>query len=84
MDEAAAEIRQALTLTPSPSTGMAASLQEAIKIDPQYWPARKNAGIALGNLGRNVEAIEQLQIYLAANPDDNDIAPAIAALRAGK
>jgi tetratricopeptide (TPR) repeat protein len=61
-----------------------ASFQEALRLDPQHWPARKNAGIALGNLGRNAEAIEQLQSYLAANPEDKEIAGAIAALRAGK
>ena len=59
------------------------SFLEATRIDPQYWPARKNAGIALGNLGRNREAIEQFEVYLRANPQDKDVAAVVAALRAG-
>ena len=59
------------------------SFIEATRIDPEYWPARKNAGIALGNLGRNKEAIEQFEIYLQANPRDTDVAAAVAALRGG-
>jgi protein O-mannosyl-transferase len=59
------------------------SFLEAIRIDPEYWPARKNAGIALGNLGRNREAIEQFEIYLRGNPQDKDVAAVVAALRSG-
>jgi tetratricopeptide (TPR) repeat protein len=57
---------------------------EALRLDPTYGPARKNAGIALGNLGRNAEAVEQLQIYLKSYPDDKGVAAAIAALRAAQ
>lgn len=59
------------------------SFLEATRIDPEYWPARKNAGIALGNLGRNREAIEQFEIYLRGNPRDKDVAAVAAALRNG-
>jgi lipoprotein NlpI len=103
LDEAAAEAKSALAMSPAP--GMAASLHmqlglvsyvrkddtaalasfnEALRLDPTYAEARKNAGIALGNLGRNAEAVEQLQIYLNANPKDQGVAAAIAALRAAQ
>jgi protein O-mannosyl-transferase len=58
-----------------------ASFQESLRWNPQFHPARRNAGIALGNLGRNREAIEQLEIYLAAQPNDAAIRAAVAALR---
>lgn len=61
-----------------------ASFNEAIRLDPKYWLAYKNAGIALGNLGRNGEAITQLETYLRAYPADKDVAAAVAALRAAK
>lgn len=61
-----------------------AEFQEAIRLDSQYWPARKNAGIALGNLGRNREAINHFEAYLAANPQDAAVAAAVAALKAAK
>ncbi|MFN0102863.1 MAG: tetratricopeptide repeat protein [Bryobacteraceae bacterium] len=60
-----------------------AEFTEALRLDPEYGTARKNAGIALGNMGRNREAIEQFEIYMAANPQDKDVAAAIIALRAG-
>ena len=61
-----------------------ASFTEAIRVDPENWAARKNAGIALGNLGRNAEAIAQLEAYLRANPGDKGVEAAITALRAAK
>jgi Tfp pilus assembly protein PilF len=61
-----------------------ASFDEALRLDPKYWLAHKNAGISLGNLGRNREAIERFEIYLRAYPADKDVAAAIAALRAAK
>ncbi|MBI2689465.1 MAG: tetratricopeptide repeat protein [Acidobacteria bacterium] len=61
-----------------------AEFREALRLDPAYWPARKNAGIALGNLGRNKEAADELQVYLNANPNDKDVAAVIAALRNAK
>jgi len=64
--------------------GALTEFREAIRLDPQYWPARKNAGIALGNMGRNREAIDEFEIYLKANPQDNDVAAAVAALRTAK
>jgi Flp pilus assembly protein TadD len=60
------------------------SFAEAIRLDPENWAARKNAGIALGNLGRNAEAIAQLEAYLRANPADKGVEAAITALRAAK
>ncbi len=64
--------------------GALAGFLEAIRLDPNHWLARKNAGIALGNMGRNREAIEQFEIYLAANPQDKDVAAAVAALRGAR
>lgn len=61
-----------------------AAFREAIRLDPAYWPARKSAGIALGNLGRIPEAIAEFEIYLQANPQDNDVAATVAALRTQK
>lgn len=58
-----------------------AAFQEALRFNPDHGPARKTAGFALGNMGRNREAVEQLEIYLKANPQDPDVAAAIAALR---
>jgi predicted Zn-dependent protease len=60
------------------------SFAEAIRLDPENWAARKNAGIALGNLGRNAEAIAQLEAYLRANPADKGVEAAITALRTAK
>jgi tetratricopeptide (TPR) repeat protein len=61
-----------------------AAFRDAIKLDPAYWPARKNAGIALGNMGRIPEAIAEFEIYLKANPQDKDVAATVVALRAQK
>ena len=61
-----------------------ASFAEAIRLDPENWAARKNAGIALGNLGRNAEAVAQLEAYLRANPADKGVEAAITALRTAK
>lgn len=64
--------------------GALTAFQEALRIDPQHAAAQKNAGIALGNLGRNAEAIAQLELYLRSNPQDKEVAAAVAALRAPK
>lgn len=61
-----------------------AAFRETLRIDPQHAAAQKNAGIVLGNLGRNAEAIEQLEFYLRTNPEDKEIAAAVTALRAAK
>ena len=77
----AAEYGAGLSAFGPTGAGSSAAI-EATRIDPEYWPARKNAGIALGNLGRHKEAIEQFEIYLQANPRDTDVAAAVTALRA--
>ena len=66
-----------------PSGAGSGAAVEATRIDPEYWPARKNADIALGNLGRHKVAIEQFEIYPQANPRDTDVAAVVAALRGG-
>ena len=56
---------------------------EALRLVPEYAVARKNAGISLGNLGRNREAIEQFELYLKDNPQDKDVQAVVTALRQG-
>lgn len=58
-----------------------AAFRMALQADPNHWPARKNAGIALGNLGRTKEAIAEFEAYLRANPSDDAVKQAIIALR---
>jgi len=59
------------------------SFLEATRIEPQFWPAGKIVGIALGNLGPNREAMEQFEIYLRGNPQDKDVPAVMATSRAG-
>ena len=57
------------------------SFRAVLAAYPEFAEARKNAGIALGNLGRNQEAIAELEKYLAARPDDAAVRQAVEALR---
>lgn len=57
------------------------AFHRALEADPQHWPARKNAGIVLGNLGRKDEAIAEFEAYLKQNPGDAEVRQAIMALR---
>jgi len=59
-----------------------ASFRAVLASNPGSAPARKNAGIVLGNLGRTREAIEELEKYLAAQPDDAAVRQAVDSLRA--
>jgi protein O-mannosyl-transferase len=45
----------------------------ALKLQPEYAPARYNLAIALGTTGRYEEAAEQCRVYLAAYPDNSDM-----------
>jgi len=45
----------------------------AIKLQPEFIPARYNLFAALGLRGRYEEAAEQCRVYLAANPNDADV-----------
>jgi tetratricopeptide (TPR) repeat protein len=58
-----------------------AHFRAALQADPRHWPALKNAGIVLGNLGRNQEAIAELEAYKKAMPQDTSVQAAIDALR---
>ena len=51
--------------------GALAAFRGALAADPQHWPARKNAGIVLGNMGKTAEAIAEFEAYLRANPGDS-------------
>lgn len=64
--------------------GAMAEFQSALRVAPNFHAARKNLGIVLGNLGRNAEAVAELEAYALANPADISIRPAIDALRAAK
>lgn len=64
--------------------GALAAFQSAVRVNPNFFPARKNLGIVLGNLGRNAEAVAELETYALANPSDTAIRPVIDALRAAK
>jgi len=64
--------------------GALAGFQSALRVNPNFFPARKNLGIVLGNLGRNAEAVAELETYALANPSDTSIRQAIDALRGAK
>jgi len=61
--------------------GALAAFRGALAADPQHWPARKNAGIVLGNMGRTAEAVAEFEAYLRANPGDKSVVEAVAALK---
>jgi len=58
-----------------------AAFRGALEADPNHWPARKNAGIVLGNMGRTADAIAEFEAYLLVNPGDSSVREAITALR---
>jgi tetratricopeptide (TPR) repeat protein len=62
--------------------GALVHFRAALKADPTHWPAVKNAGIVLGNMGRVPEAIAELESYKKAVPEDTSVQSAIDALRA--
>jgi protein O-mannosyl-transferase len=45
-----------------------AHLETAVRLKPDYWPARTNLGSALAKLDRPAEAIAQYEIVLRAQP----------------
>jgi len=54
-----------------------AVLDRLIVLLPEAWAERRDRGLVLAELGRNTEALQDLQVYLQAEPQ----APDQAALR---
>jgi tetratricopeptide (TPR) repeat protein len=74
------EIGTAEYMRQKDEAALAAFLQ-ALRLNPALSPARKNAGITYGNLGRRQDAIRELSIYLSTNPSDTAVRQAIEALQ---
>ncbi|MFP8874797.1 MAG: tetratricopeptide repeat protein, partial [Myxococcota bacterium] len=62
----------------------AETLETLVSYNPDYVTAQRNLGFIYGKLGRNREAISQMQKYLGMDPEADDrahIETVIAKLR---